>query len=137
MNWNTDGDAWAALVGAFMPIIISFIKSLAITKRNRALLAFFACVVAALGTAYFSGEWSAMSIVVKIATVLVMAQTLYRSIWKPSGLDSIVWATAAKFHKRVPCEAPSSFWRYYRRGLEVSAEQRTRASNIKPPQEGN
>ena len=112
MEWFlTDGTAWAALVGAFMPIIISMVKTIGVEKWQRAAIAFAVCVAAATGTAYFSGEWNTASIMVKIATVLVAAQTLYNSVWKPGGGDDKVWAWTIKTTARIPLDARLSLWK--------------------------
>jgi VIT1/CCC1 family predicted Fe2+/Mn2+ transporter len=90
----TDAERWAFIVGFFLPVAIAVIQQAGWSERVRAVVAFLACVVAGLGTAYFGGDLSGSvdprSVISDVLIVLVTAISTYKAFWKPTGVAPAV-----------------------------------------------
>lgn len=80
----TDYEMWLLLVGFFLPLVISVIQQRGWSDQLRALVAFAACAVAGVGTAYFQGDLTGRRVVSGVLIVLVTALATYRNLWKPT-----------------------------------------------------
>ena len=86
---------WAILVGAALPFFASIILQTHWSNMARAVVAFLLCVVAGLGTTYFSGVLvftgaDAKPIATNCLLVLTAAYALYHGFYKSSGLSTRV-----------------------------------------------
>lgn len=77
---------WATLVGFWLPLLISVIQKETWTSGIKAWVAFVACVVAAMGTVYFTGGWTDNSPSVFLL-IFVTAVASYKSLWHPTGIS--------------------------------------------------
>jgi hypothetical protein len=93
----TDLEMWSLLVGFFLPPAIAVVQRKEWSDGVRALVAFAACIVAALGTCYFNGSLDGRSLVSATLTVLVTAVATYKAFWHKTGVsDAIERLTSRK-----------------------------------------
>jgi hypothetical protein len=85
----TNADAWAILVGAAMPVVISALKSAAWPTKAKFLLAVVVCAVAGAGTAYFAGQLSLTweRALVDVAIVFTSATAVYKLWFEDTEID--------------------------------------------------
>ncbi len=86
----TDLEMWSLLVGFLLPPAIALIQRKSWSDGIRALVAFAACVVAALGTCYFNGSLDGKSLVSAILTVVVTAIATYKGFWHKTGVSDAI-----------------------------------------------
>lgn len=79
-------DLWAAAVGAFLPLLIAALIRGRWSSEAKQLSAFGLCVLAAAGTAWFTGEFNAGGVARAVLVVAVAAHSLYAQWWKPTGI---------------------------------------------------
>ena len=77
-------EAWAAIIGVFMPIIISFLKNCDWREEVKFGVSLLLCLAVGGATAYFSGQLllKPESIFVDGAIVFTAAQTVYQTWFK-------------------------------------------------------
>ena len=82
---------WSAVVGFFLPLAIAIPKRENWPSWLKGFFAFFCCCLAALGTAYFSGDLTQIKDYATAALfVLFTALGSYKLLWGPeaSGIES-------------------------------------------------
>lgn len=79
--------AAAAIVGIVLPLVVSFLKQAGFPKWLNSLIAAIVCAGAGVITAYAMGQFTAVSVMVAIATVLTVAQATYLGFWQGSGVE--------------------------------------------------
>jgi|SRR6188768_2337766 hypothetical protein len=78
---------WSALVGFFLPLAIEVPKRQRWPSWAKGLFAFACCLLAAAGTAFFSGTLQNFRDIATAALfVTFTALGSYRLLWKPSGI---------------------------------------------------
>jgi len=78
---------WSALVGFFLPLAIEVPKRQKWPKWLKGVFAFCCCLLAAAGTAYFSGTLQNFRDIATAALfVTFSALGSYKLLWKPSGI---------------------------------------------------
>mgnify|MGYP000058182311 CR=1 FL=1 len=78
---------WSSVVGFFLPLAIAIPKRQRWASWVKGVFAFGCCLVAAAGTAYFSGDLSKISDYVTAALFVVFtALGSYKLLWQPSGI---------------------------------------------------
>jgi VIT1/CCC1 family predicted Fe2+/Mn2+ transporter len=80
----------AVAVGALLPILIGVIKQSGWTARTQSVVAFAACAVAALITAWIEGNINVHDLAAAFAYVYGAAIVTYHGLWKPTGADHAV-----------------------------------------------
>ena len=83
----TNLQMWALLVGFLMPLLISALQRSTWPNPLRALIAFLACAVAGLVTAWLGGDFNTTDIVSAVLVVLTTALATYKGLWKPTGVS--------------------------------------------------
>ncbi len=82
---------WSSIVGFFLPLAIAIPKREHWPSWVKGLFAFFCCLVAALGTAYFSGDLTQIRDYATAALFVVFsALGSYKLLWGPeaSGIET-------------------------------------------------
>lgn len=87
MEPNPNLVMWGTIVGTAMPLLISVLNKPDWTPTTRAVVAFLACLVAAVGTTYFEGTLIAGDVASAFLAVFVTAIATYNLYWKPSGIS--------------------------------------------------
>ena len=82
--------AWSGIVGFFLPLLIAAISRLTWPQTLRAVVAFILCLVAGLGTAYFSGSFSLTNIGLSMGVVLVTAWSSFSRFWNKVGVTDAI-----------------------------------------------
>lgn len=77
---------WSGVVGFFLPILIATILRWRWSEQAKAAAAFVVCLIAATGTAYFSGNFAGADVVTAALIVVTIAQATYVGVWKPTGI---------------------------------------------------
>jgi uncharacterized membrane protein YqaE (UPF0057 family) len=73
---------WSLIVGFFLPLAISFPVQHHWSDSVRAVFAFCACVVAAVGTVLIQqGGWNWANWVTSLLTILVTSIATYKGLW--------------------------------------------------------
>jgi hypothetical protein len=83
---GTNLDLWTGIIGFFLPLVISVVEQTRWSDALRSWAAFVICVVAAAGTAYFSGNLNTTDVIRASLIIVTIAMTTYRGIWKPTGI---------------------------------------------------
>ena len=83
---------WAGIVGFLMPLLISVIKQATWSEATKSVFAFGACLVASLGTAYFSGNFAGQDIVTCVLITFTIAIGAYYGFYKPTGISKAIEA---------------------------------------------
>lgn len=89
MTEMTNADAWALLVGALLPFLISYLKKCKWQDRTKFLVGLGICAVGGIGTAYFAGQLALtpQRALIDIALCFLASQSIYRVFLKDSGID--------------------------------------------------
>lgn len=77
---------WSGIVGFFLPILIATILRWRWSQQAKAVAAFVVCLIAATGTAYFSGNFEGADVVTAALVVVTITQATYVGVWKPTGV---------------------------------------------------
>lgn len=77
---------WAAVVGFFMPPLLSIVQQPGWSQALRAVVMFVASLIAGAGTVYFMGKWDTTNIVTTVLLVMVTAIATYQGLWKTTGI---------------------------------------------------
>ena len=94
---QSDAVLWAMVVGVVAPLAISAIKRSRWSARTQSLVALAVYIVAALGTAFFTGVFEGASIVTILMVIFLTGWASYSAVWKPTGVDAkIDRATGSK-----------------------------------------
>lgn len=79
---------YSALIGVFLPIIVSLVKAQAWSGKLKSFIALGTSAAAAVLTTYLDGKLSAGGqLAQSFAAVYAALQTTYNGFWKPSGAD--------------------------------------------------
>lgn len=81
---------WAGIVGFLMPIVISIIKQSGWSDAAKSVLAFACCLAAAVGTAYFSGNFIGQDVVTCFLITFTIAIGSYYGFYKPTGISGAI-----------------------------------------------
>lgn len=87
---NSDAVLWSLCVGIIAPLAISAIKRSRWNSRIQSLVALLVYIVAALGTAFFTGVFNTASILTLIMVIFLTGYSSYRAVWKPTGVDNAI-----------------------------------------------
>lgn len=82
----SDLERWSLLVGILSPLLISVIQQPGWRRPLRAIVGLIMCVLIALGTAYFNGDFHERGIVSSLLLIFLAAMTAYRNLWRPTGI---------------------------------------------------
>jgi uncharacterized membrane protein YfhO len=97
-----DSVLWSLIVGIVAPLAISAIKRSTWSARTQSLVALAVYIVAALGTALFTGAFTSAGNVLSILMVIFLTGwASYSAVWKPTGVD-------AKIDRATGSPAPSN-----------------------------
>lgn len=77
---------WSGIVGFLMPIVISVVVQTKWNDAQKAVAAFGACLIAATGTAWFSGLLDVSDVARCFLIVFTLAMATYYGFWKPIGV---------------------------------------------------
>lgn len=77
---------WAGMVGFLMPLAISVIKQTWWPDWVKSVVAFACCFAAAVGTAYFNGNFDGRDVVTCFLVTFTIAMGSYYGFWKPTGI---------------------------------------------------
>lgn len=95
-----DSTMWAGIVGFGMPAVIALLNQCRWDSRIKAVVAFGACLLAALGTVWAQGDVDVRNWVRTSMIVFVAAIGTYHVWWKPSNIaPTIEAATSAGRHR--------------------------------------
>ncbi len=86
----SDSDMWTGIVGFLLPLAIAVIIKEGWTKELQAVIAFVACLVAAVGSAYFAGQLDPKGVVHDMLIVFTLAMTSFGFLWKPTGISEAI-----------------------------------------------
>ena len=86
--------ALAALVGLFMPFLVSIVKQAGLNKWWNLLISAAACSIAGVLTVWLRGELHWASIATAILAVFVAAQAVYAAFWRDAFDNPINLATS-------------------------------------------
>lgn len=87
---NSDAVLWSLCVGILAPLAISAIKRSRWSPRLQSLTALLVYIVAALGTAFFTGVFNTASILTLIMVIFLTGYASYQAVWKPTGVDRAI-----------------------------------------------
>ena len=87
---DTNLIAYSALIGFFLPILLGIISQESWNSQTKAVLAFMSYVAAALIITYFRNEFNVNDLVTSFGTVLVLAISGYKGLWKPVGIEDAI-----------------------------------------------
>lgn len=80
----TDAQMYAAIIGFFLPLIMSVIIQMGWSKQLQAVLLFTVVVLVSLGTLYFTGQLEGKTLISNVLYTFVTAIAAYHGLWKPS-----------------------------------------------------
>lgn len=85
----TNSEAWAVIVGAVLPFVISFLKNCEWDTRIKFLLSLVCCAIAGAGTAYFAGQLALTKerVLIDIALVFLASQSVYKLWFEGTGIN--------------------------------------------------
>lgn len=83
---------WTLIVGFFSPIILALINRTAWTSARKAAVTFGWSVAVGAGIAYFADMFNGRDVVTAILLVLVVSITVYKGLWKPTGIAPAIEA---------------------------------------------
>lgn len=92
----TNAAMWAGIVGFMMPVAISVVVQQAWSDAAKAVAAFGCCLLAATGTAYFSGLLDVTDIARCFLIVWTLAIGTYYGFWKPIGVAPKIEAMTSR-----------------------------------------
>lgn len=78
------------LVGSLIPAGIAVINQRDWSSEVKGAVAALCCVLAAAVLAYTQGVWDAGDVLRSALIVFTLAQLLYATFWKPSGLADVI-----------------------------------------------
>ncbi len=87
---------WSGVVGFLLPLGISLILQQGWSDGAKSVVAFVCCLVAAAGTAYFSGNFDGTEVLTALLIVFTLAQVTYRGIWRPTGVSPALEAATSR-----------------------------------------
>lgn len=82
----TNAVLWSGLVGFFLPLAISIIIQTNWPSNAKAGASFCASLIAAFGTAYFSGLLDPQDVARCFLVTFTIAVASYTGLWKPTGI---------------------------------------------------
>jgi hypothetical protein len=85
---QSDAVLWSLVVGIVAPLAISAIKRSTWSARVQSLVALAVYIVAALGTALFTGVFNGASILTILMVIFLTGWASYSAVWKPTGVDA-------------------------------------------------
>ncbi len=83
-------EMWSLIVGFFLPLAIASIMRKNWTEPLRATVAFIACVAAAMGIVWFSGQFDAKDISTSILLVVVTSIATFKGFWQKTGVTTTI-----------------------------------------------
>ena len=93
---------WSLIVGALAPPLVAVIQQPRWADWQRTLATVALCIVAGLGTCWFTGEFTSRDIISSCLVVIVAALATYRSLWKSARVAPLVErATSSRASRRV------------------------------------
>lgn len=97
----TDPAMVALIIGFVSPHLIAILQQQRFKNWQRVGIAVLWSAVAGVGTAFFTGEFTGLSVVSSFLLVLVSTITFYKNFWKPTGITgAIEHATTPKKHRQ-------------------------------------
>jgi VIT1/CCC1 family predicted Fe2+/Mn2+ transporter len=80
----TDAQMYAAIIGFFLPLVMSVIIQTGWSKRLQASLLFVVVLLVSLGTLYFTGQLEGKTLITNVLYTFVTAIAAYHGLWKPT-----------------------------------------------------
>jgi VIT1/CCC1 family predicted Fe2+/Mn2+ transporter len=80
----TDAQMYAAIIGFFLPLVMSVIIQTGWDKRAQAVLLFVVVLIVSVGTLYFTGQLEGRSLVSSVLLTFVTSIAAYHGLWKPT-----------------------------------------------------
>lgn len=77
---------WGLLVGFLLPNAVAVVNRPHFSPVAKGIITVIVCVLAGGGTAYFNGAFTGRGILSCALVVGVMALTMYRTLWRPTGI---------------------------------------------------
>lgn len=77
---------WSLIVGFFLPKLLATVIQTKWSEKEKAIVAFVGCLVAAVGTTYFTDGFGGGNYVSSALAIFVAAQVSYKALWKPTGV---------------------------------------------------
>lgn len=90
MEQNGNTIAIAALVGMFIPLIISFLKQVNLARWANLLIAAAVCVGAGVLTVWARGELHWANFAIVLAAIATVAEATYAAYWRDSGVEAFL-----------------------------------------------
>lgn len=78
----TNAGGWAAVVAFLTPVALNFILQSGWSSRVQSIVALLFSIVAALGTAYFTGAFNGLGIATCVFVVAVGTIAFYKGFWQ-------------------------------------------------------
>lgn len=78
----TNAGGWAAVVAFLSPVVLNFILQSGWSARVQSIVAFAFSILAALGTAWFTGAFNGLGIVTCVFVVAVGTIAFYKGFWQ-------------------------------------------------------
>jgi hypothetical protein len=92
----SEKDLFDLIVGTGLPLLIAFIQQPRWSDSTRAVVAALVCILVALGTTYYAGQFTGTSVAKAIMLILLSAWASYQNFWKQTIAPKIEAATSPK-----------------------------------------
>ena len=90
MDTVTNSVYYSLAIGSVLPGIISVIIKPSWSTRLQAVVAFVICLLASAGVVYATGETGGKDFVAVLAIVVTVTQSMYRAVWRPTGVSPAI-----------------------------------------------
>ena len=86
----TNSEAWAVLVGAVLPFVISYLKGCSWDDNVKFAFAVVICAIAGVGNAYFAGQLALTKerALVDFAIIFMASQGVYKLWFEGTGINA-------------------------------------------------
>ena len=81
---------WTGLVAFLLPPVLSIVMQQGWSAQAKSVVAFVACVVAAVGLAFWQGNLDGRDVAASALVIVTVAQATYQGFWRPSGISGAV-----------------------------------------------
>ena len=86
----SNAEMWSGIIGVFLPLVIAAVNRPGWSSGAKALVTIVACLLAAAGTAWFTGQIDAADVARSFLIVFTLAIGTYQFYWRPSGVAPTV-----------------------------------------------
>ena len=77
---------WTGPVAFLLPPVLSIVMQQGWSAQVKSVVAFVACVVAAVGLAFWQGNLDGRDVAASALVIVTVAQATYQGFWKPTGI---------------------------------------------------